>query len=105
MNKTKESGKKRVCFLCQTECSNLCPHCKLVHYCSQEHFQLHRLEEKNYCYPYETSYKDGIGRILKATRTIKSMDLVLVDPGTVIGPNYCSKPVCLECLQPVDGKV
>ena len=31
------------------------------------------------------------------------MDLILVDPGTVIGPNYCSKPVCLECLQLLDG--
>jgi hypothetical protein len=27
------------------------------------------------------------------------MDLVLVDPGTVVGPNYRSNKVCLECLK------
>ncbi len=30
---------------------------------------------------------------------IKAMDLVLVDPGTVVGPNYRSNKVCLECLK------
>ena len=28
------------------------------------------------------------------------MELVLVDPGTVVGPNYSSKPTCIECLHP-----
>ena len=28
-----------------------------------------------------------------------------MDPGTVIGPNYTSKPTCLECLQPANGCV
>jgi hypothetical protein len=28
------------------------------------------------------------------------MELVLVDPGTVVGPNYSSKPICIECLHP-----
>ena len=31
---------------------------------------------------------------------IKAMELVLVDPGTVVGPNYSSKPICIECLHP-----
>ena len=43
------------------------------------------------------------GRILRATRPIKALEIVLVDPGTVVGPNYSSRPVCLECLMPVTG--
>ena len=45
----------------------------------------------------------GKGRILLATRDIKPLDLVLVDPGTVIGPNYRSRRVCLECLKLAEG--
>ena len=40
---------QKYCFLCQISCTNVCPHCKLVHYCSEEHFKLHRVtlnEEK-----------------------------------------------------------
>ena len=40
------------------------------------------------------------GRILRATRPIKALEVVLVDPGAVVGPNYSSRPVCLECLTP-----
>ena len=43
----------------------------------------------------------GKGRVLFATRDIQAMELVLVDPGTVVGPNYSSQPVCLECLKEV----
>ncbi len=56
-----------------------------------------------YCFPYRADYKEGIGRILVATRTIKPMELILVDPGTVKGPNYTTTPACLECLLPVSG--
>ena len=31
---------------------------------------------------------------------IKAMELIMVDPGTVVGPNYSSKPICIECLKP-----
>ncbi len=31
------------------------------------------------------------------------MELILVDPGTVKGPNYTTTPACLECLLPVSG--
>ena len=58
---------------------------------------------KEICLPYKTENRPGIGRVLIATRTIKPMELVLIDPGTVTGPNYTSKPVCLECLRPVNG--
>jgi hypothetical protein len=42
---------------------------------------------------------EGKGRVLFATRDIRALDLILVDPGTVVGPNYRSKKVCLECLK------
>ena len=58
---------------------------------------------KEICLPYKTENRPGIGRVLIATRTIKPMELVLIDPGTVTGPNYTTKPVCLECLRPVNG--
>ena len=41
------------------------------------------------------------GRVLFATRDISPLELVLVDPGTVVGPNYKSEPVCLQCLRGV----
>ena len=31
------------------------------------------------------------------------MELILIDPGTVTGPNYTTKPMCLDCLKPVNG--
>ena len=31
-----------LCFLCLAPCNDLCPHCKLVHFCSQDHLRLHR---------------------------------------------------------------
>ena len=89
----------KTCFLCQTSCDEKCNHCNLVYFCCEEHFKLHRLESENYCFPYRAAFKEGIGRILVATRTIKAMELILIDPGTVIGPNYTTTPACLECLR------
>eukprot|EP00093_Oithona_nana_P005600 05600.XXX_90784_92820_1 [CDS] Oithona nana genome sequencing. len=102
------------CFLCQTSASNLCPHCGLVYYCSTVHFNLHRVtlkenggdqaKTKEICLPYKVGNKPNIGRVLIATRTIKPMELILIDPGTVTGPNYTTKPMCLDCLKPVNGE-
>ena len=61
------------------------------------------LQTRRICLPYKTENRPIIGRVLVATRTIKPMELILIDPGTVIGPNYTSKPTCLECLRLVDG--
>lgn len=101
---------KKGCFLCQAPCDNVCPHCESVKYCSEEHFRLHRLqfEDKEnhgdgYCCPFEVSEKPVIGRVLVATRNIKPMELILVDPGTCTGPNYTTKQmVCLECTRIVN---
>ena len=41
-----------------------------------------------------------------ATRDIKAMEIILEeDKPAVSGPMYESRPVCLECLGPVDGSV
>ena len=45
----------------------------------------------------------GKGRVLIATRDIKPLEVVLVDPGTVVGPNYGSSKVCIECLKLIDN--
>ena len=66
-------------------------------------FFLFIFQTRRICLPYKTENRPIIGRVLVATRTIKPMELILIDPGTVIGPNYTSKPTCLECLRLVDG--
>jgi hypothetical protein len=89
------------CFLCLAPCSTLCPDCRLVNYCGPDHLALHRHEDA--CLPYRAGRLPDKGRVLFATRDLKPLDLVLVDPGTVVGPNYRGRPVCLGCLKPVDG--
>ncbi len=37
---------ENVCFLCQKACDNLCPHCEVVYFCSETHFNLHRISLK-----------------------------------------------------------
>ena len=113
---------KPSCFLCPELGSIHCPNCDAL-YCSPQHGALHH--SRNYCFPYkvklfsinifivlqklqdgytfQVSFMKGKGRILLATRDIKPLDLVLVDPGTVIGPNYRSRRVCLECLKLAEG--
>jgi len=77
----------------------MCPHCQLVYYCCEDHFNLHKYQD--YCLPYKAGRIPEKGRVLFATRDIKPLELLLVDPGTVVGPNYKSEPVCLQCLRSV----
>ena len=48
---------------------------------------------------YITAYLPSIISLYIAGN-IRAMELVMVDPGTVVGPNYSSKPICIECLHP-----
>ena len=41
--KNSTKAEKTFCFLCQVPCQEICSHCKLVHFCSQEHFELHHV--------------------------------------------------------------
>ena len=95
------SGGEATCFLCLEVSSEKCPHCGQVYFCSPEHYARHR--HRDYCLPYTAGRLPGKGRVLFATRDIKPLELILVDPGTVVGPNYKSEPVCLQCLRPVSG--
>ena len=87
------------CFLCLQECHEQCQYCGLVYYCSKEHFSLHRQDD--YCFPFRAGTLPDKGRVLFATRDIRPLELILIDPGTVVGPNYKSEPVCLQCLRMV----
>ena len=89
------------CFLCLELCSEKCPHCGQVYYCSEEHLARHRYQD--YCLPFAAGTLPDKGRVLFATRDIQPLELILVDPGTVVGPNYKSEPVCLQCLRTVAG--
>ena len=89
------------CFLCLAVCSEKCPHCAAVYFCSAEHFARHR--HQDYCLPFRAGRLPDKGRVLFSTRDIRPLELILVDPGTVLGPNYKSEPVCLECLRQVPG--
>ena len=54
---------ERPCFLCLApDCESLCPHCRAVYYCGEEHFRLHRLPDADYCFPYEADHMDGVGK-------------------------------------------
>ena len=61
------------------------------------------IPQDSYCFPYRAGVLPDKGRVLFATRDISPLELVLVDPGTVVGPNYKSEPVCLQCLRGVTG--
>ena len=41
--KNSTKAEKTFCFLCQVPCQEICSHCKLVHFCSHEHFELHHV--------------------------------------------------------------
>ena len=95
------SQEPSTCFLCLKVCSEKCPHCGQVFFCSQEHFARHRHQDS--CLPFTAGTLPDKGRVLFATRDIRPLELILVDPGTVVGPNYKSDPVCLQCLRTVTG--
>jgi hypothetical protein len=51
------------CFLCLApDCDRQCPHCRDVYVCGDEHFKLHRIEDSDYCFPYESDYLEGVGK-------------------------------------------
>ena len=77
--RTSYQGSSKECFLCLRPCENQCPHCGLVYYCSEDHLNLHRRDD--YCFPYRAGRLPEKGRVLFATRDIKPLDLILVDPG------------------------
>ena len=74
------------CFLCLASCKHICPHCNLVHFCSQDHLSLHRFYSHTLscwettevlsrhgteCLPFKAGRLPDKGRVLFATRDLK----------------------------------
>lgn len=57
------------------------------------------------CLPFTVMYKEGVGRYVVASRDIKASEIILCDTPAVLGPNYETEAVCLECLSRADGSV
>ena len=64
-----ENGPGSKCFFCCEPCSELCCHCKLISYCCDQHFSIHRPE--NFCFPFRVETSDSVGRYVVAARDIK----------------------------------
>ena len=115
---------------CITKCPR--PNCG-VYYCCDSHYASHvvnlnqntrydnnngnrRSEKSNrddledtvmpdsLCLPFKVVNSDRFGRHFVATRDIKPLELILVDPPGVVGPSTKTKPVCIVCLCPSIGK-
>merc|ERR1719483_154272 len=90
------------CFLCGRQDSQTCPHCGLVRFCGDRHYNVHRPGE--YCFPFKVSCEQGRGRFIVATRNIAPNELILIDKPIVETPYTKSKAQCLQCYKIVTGK-
>jgi hypothetical protein len=90
-----------VCFLCAQPATSTCDVCRLVGFCGPAHGKLHRPEE--FCFPFMVEQREGVGRLVVATRDIAALELVMWDNAAALGPRMGTAPVCLQCLKPVDG--
>ena len=115
---------------CITKCPK--PNCE-IYYCCDSHYSSHvvyldqntrchgndgnsRSDKSNtdnsedtvmadsLCLPFKVVNSDRFGRHFVATRDIKPLELILVDPPGVVGPSTKTKPVCIVCLRPSIGK-
>jgi len=89
------------CYLCQDQTQSTCPQCGLAS-CSS-HLNSHLVDKV--CRPFNVMYKDGVGNYVVASRDIKANEIILEDTPAVLGPNYETEAVCLECLSRADGTV
>jgi len=64
----------------------------------QRHKTVHR-GKTGKCFPYKVEYRDKLGRILVATRTIKKGELICREVPAIVGPYSRSKPQCLQCFK------
>ena len=56
----------------------LCPHCREVFYCSEEHFRLHRSYDGSTCLPFRVIQTEDRGRIMVATRQVLYLCSILL---------------------------
>lgn len=90
------------CFLCTRSTNQLCPNCRKVHFCRDEHLYYHRRDD--YCFPFKVVYQNGKGKSLVATRDINHSDLIMRDQAIVTCPYTKSKAQCLQCHRRVSGQ-
>jgi hypothetical protein len=50
------------------------------------------------CYPYGVEEREGVGRILVATRDISPGDIIFREKELVVGPSKGTEPVCIGQL-------
>lgn len=89
------------CSLCQAPTAASCPACSAP--CCSLHTTAHRPQDV--CMPFTVKVVEGLGRYVVATRDIAAMEIILEDTPAVLGPNYETEAVCLECLNRVNGSV
>jgi len=90
-----------LCSLCQAPTSSYCPECNIP--CCSLHITAHR--PRDVCMPFTVRVQEGLGRYVVATRDIAAMEVILEDTPAVLGPNYETEAVCVECLGRVNGSV
>ena len=88
------------CFLCTNPPVGKCDSCDLGKYCSEDHYKI-RKNQSGFCQPFQMVYK-GLGRCLKASRDVKTFELLLQDIAGAWGTFEHSKTYCLVCLEIVD---
>ena len=84
------------CFFCPNESTSKCEECPQG-YCSEDHFKLHKSSDGT-CQPFKLQVKEGVGRILVATRDILPFETVLQDKCVGWGPFIDVKVICVACL-------
>jgi len=98
---SKDASHLSLCFLCAKPAAGPCPVCGLVGVCGEEHQGVHRPEQ--FCFPFRVEQREGVGRLVVASRDIEPLELIMWDTAAAMGPRMGSPPVCLQCLKAVDG--
>ncbi|CAH1400343.1 unnamed protein product [Nezara viridula] len=91
------------CKLCGKQSKQKCAGCLSVSYCSREHQKLDWSSHKNACCSFTINEVAGMGRCLTARREIRVGEVVLRERPLASGPPQVTGPVCLGCLNGLQG--
>ena len=103
----KKENEEKTCFMCGRLATLACSGCGEVWFCCAEHGKLHFREEEGNCFPWKVAEKDGVGRILVTTRSVRAGETLFMEEPLVHGPNQDGwgdsqhSPACLSCYSPV----
>ena len=89
------------CFFCEKSAVDSCQTCG-ADYCSKGHLEVHKNRSGD-CQPFQLQRREGVGRILVATRDVKPFEVVLEDVGVAWGPFDDSESLCVVCLSEVSA--